>query len=104
MLKDSNHLAIIRKRNRGDHTPYPFERLDSLSVTILESMTEFSPSLSSKKKPKSRAVILAASCETKTDRASESSSLGSSMSWSIGAYVGDGRLRRNGQFTADVTA
>lgn len=56
----------------------PFERRDSLSVTILESITVPSPSLSSKKYPKSRAVKRAASWDTKTDRASESSSLGSS--------------------------
>ena len=51
----------------------PLERLESRSVTILGSMTEPSPRCSSKKNPRSLAVMRAASWETKTDRASESS-------------------------------
>lgn len=41
--------SSIKRKSTSNETTYPLERLDSLSVTILESMTVFSPNLSSKK-------------------------------------------------------
>lgn len=95
-------INVVRTANKGqiesecDEDAYPFERLDNLSVTMRESLTVPSPNLSSKKYPKSRAVRRAASWETNTDRASESSSstIGSSPESGGGSYCGDGRRLR----------
>ena len=60
-ITDSTCIYQRQVITQRDSVSYPLERLDILSVTILESMTAPSPSLSSKKYPKSRAVSRAAS-------------------------------------------
>jgi hypothetical protein len=61
-IADSRSIKIrTRAEDEKENTTDPLERLDNLSVTIRASRTVFSPSLSSKKYPRSRAVRRAAS-------------------------------------------
>ena len=65
-------------------------------MTILASLTAPRPSLSSKNKPRSLDVNLAASCETKIDRDSESTSSRSWLTGSLGGSGGGDRPRGGG--------
>ena len=71
--REARSTSSRRKETRGkEGKTHPFDLLETLSVTILASLTVPSPNLSSKKAPRSLEVSFPAIWETKTERASES--------------------------------
>lgn len=85
-ISDSDNQQSLSKIVPGVGT-YPFDLLDTLSVTTLASLTALGPSISAKKSPRSWEVNLEAICETKTDRCSLSTS---SSNWTTGSLGGGG--------------
>jgi hypothetical protein len=98
-VADGTRESVKMNRATTQQT-YPLDLLVIRSVTTLASRTDPRPSLSSKNMPTSLLVSLAASCDTKTDRASEAASSISAETSSLGgsgrrgggtSYMGDRR-------------